>query len=124
MMMTEKSLYERLGGVFAVAAVVDHSATGCEQSDCRESSENPALREWHTKHLDRLSVLKFMRTLWVCSVAGGPFPYTATKPGTTAVGLEEAHRDLSISPRREKQEVFAAFTAHKSEVRAGAVIQA
>ena len=68
-----------------------------------------------------------MRTLWVCSVAGGPFPYTATNPGKTAVGLEEAHRDLSISPqefdevaaelgrtldfvkvpRREKEEVLA-----------------
>jgi len=88
--------------------------------------------------------LKFMRTLWVCSVAGGPFPYTATKPGNTAVGLEEAHRDLRISPqefdevaaelgrtldfvkvpRREKEEVLAAFAAHKSEVTAGAPIHA
>ena len=25
--MTEKSLYERLGGVFAIAAVIDHLAT-------------------------------------------------------------------------------------------------
>src|SRR5678815_1037401 len=100
MKMIENSLYERLGG---------------------------------------LPGLKFMRTLWVCSVAGGPFPYTATKPGNTAVGLEEAHRDLRISPqefdevaaelgrtldfvkvpRREKEEVLAAFAAHKDEVTEG-----
>ena len=35
---------------------------------------------------------KFMRTLWVANVAGGPFQYTATKPGSTPVGLEAAHR--------------------------------
>jgi len=42
--------------------------------------------------------LKFMRTLWVCNVSGGPFQFTATKPGKTPLGLEEAHRDLLISP--------------------------
>jgi hypothetical protein len=51
-----------------------------------------------TKNLDRLPGLKFMRTLWVCNVAGGPQEYTATKPGKTTAGLEEAHRDLRISP--------------------------
>jgi hemoglobin len=141
--MIEKSLYERLGGVFAIAAVVDHFSDAVVNNPIvGKSSKNPALREWHTKRLDRLPGLKFMRTLWVCSVAGGPFPYTATKPGKTAVGLEEAHRDLSISPqefdevaaelgrtldfvkvpRREKEEVLAAFAAHKSEVTAGALI--
>jgi hemoglobin len=145
MKMIEKSLYERLGGVFAIAAVVDHFSDAVVNNPIvGKSSKNPALREWHTKRLDRLPGLKFMRTLWVCSVAGGPFPYTATKPGKTAAGLEEVHRDLSISPqefdevaaelgrtldfvkvpRHEKEEVLAAFAAHKSEVTAGAVIQA
>jgi len=143
--MIEKSLYERLGGVFAIAAVVDHFSDAVVNNPIvGKSSNNPALREWHAKRLDRLPGLKFMRTLWVCSVAGGPFPYTATKPGKTAVGLEEAHRELRISPqefdevaaelgrtldfvnvpRREKEEVLAAFAAHKSEVTAGALIQA
>jgi hemoglobin len=99
----------------------------------------PSLREWHTKNLDRLPGLKFMRTLWVCAVAGGPFKYTTTRPGKTEVGLEEAHRDLGISPeefdevaaelgrtldfvkvpQREQEEVLAAFAAHKNEVTAG-----
>jgi hemoglobin len=28
----------------------------------------------------------------------GPFKFTATKPGKIPLGLEEAHRDLRISP--------------------------
>jgi hemoglobin len=138
--MTEKSLYERLGGVFAIAAVVDHfSDAVVENPIAGKTSKNPALREWHTHNLGRLPGLKFQRTLWVCAVAGGPFRYTATKPGKTEVGLEEAHRDLKISaeefdavaaelarsldsfqvPAREKEEVLGAFAAHKMEVTAG-----
>src|SRR6185437_14600895 len=41
---------------------------------------------------------KFMRTLWVCEVAGGPQRFVATEPGRTTLGLEEAHRDLVITP--------------------------
>lgn len=138
--MTEKSLYERLGGVFAIAAVVDHFSDAVVQNpSVGKTSKNVALREWHTKSLGRLPGLKFMRTLWVCNVAGGPFPYTPTKAGKTKLGLEEAHRDLRISPdefdevaaelgrtldfvkvpQREKGEVLAAFAAHKNEVTQG-----
>jgi hemoglobin len=138
--MTESSLYERLGGVFAIAAVVDHFSDAIVQNPIvGQSSENPALREWHTKNLGRLPGLKFMRTLWVCDVAGGPQHYVATEPGSTALGLEEAHRKLKISPaefdevaaelgrtldvfdvpERERDEVLAAFAAHKDEVTEG-----
>ncbi|MGB8051130.1 MAG: hypothetical protein WCF53_25005, partial [Pseudolabrys sp.] len=95
----EKSLYDRLGGVFAIAAVVDHFSDAVVKNPIvGQKSKNPQLREWHTKNLGRLPGLKFMRTLWVCSVSGGPFQFTATKPGKTSLGLEEAHRDLRISP--------------------------
>ena len=97
--MTESSLYERLGGAFAIAAVVDHFSEAIVQNPMvGQRSENPALREWHTNNLGRLPGLKFMRALWVCNVAGGPQQYAATKPGSTPLGLEEAHRDLKISP--------------------------
>ena len=103
----EKSLYERLGGVFAIAAVVDHFSDAVVKNPIvGKTSKNPALREWHTKNLDRLPGLKFMRTLWVCEVTGGPFKFSATKPGKTDLGLEEAHRDLKISPE-EFDEVAA-----------------
>jgi len=138
--MPEKNLYERLGGVFAIAAVVDHFSDAVVKNPIvGQKSKNPQLREWHTKNLGRLPGLKFMRTLWVCNVSGGPFKFTATKPGTTPLGLEEAHRNLRISPaefdevaaelgrtldffkvpKREKDEVLAAFAAHKTEVTAG-----
>jgi len=138
--MAEASLYEKLGGAFAIAAVIEHFSDAVVQNPIvGQKSENPALREWHTNNLARLPGLKFMRTLWVCNVAGGPFQFTATKPGSTPLGLEEAHRELQISPEefdevaaelgrtldffkvpeREKGEVLAAFSAHKGEVNAG-----
>ena len=140
--MTESSLYERLGGAFAIAAVIDHFSDAVVQNPIvGQKSENPALREWHTNNLGRLPGLKFMRTLWVCNVAGGPFQFSATRPGSTLLGLEEAHRELKISPEefdevaaelgrtldfvkvptREKEEVLAAFAAHKGEVTEGFV---
>jgi hemoglobin len=80
-----------------------------------------------------------MRTLWVCIVAGGDFQYTATRPGSTlsdwkrltasSVFLQRsstrsrlnsgAPLDTVKVPDEEKQEVLAAFSAHKSEVTAG-----
>jgi hemoglobin len=137
--MAEESLYERLGGVFAIAAVVDRfSDEVVKNPKVGRTSQNPALKEWHTEKLDRLSGLKFMRTLWVCAVAGGPFQYVGTKPGQDELGLEKAHWDLHISPEefdevaaelvsaldhygvpeREKSEVLAAFAAHKGVVNA------
>jgi hemoglobin len=136
----EKSLYERLGGVFAISAVVDHFSDALVKNPIvGKNSKNPQLREWHRNNQDRLPGLKFMRTLWVCEVTGGPFKFSPTKPGTTPLGLEEAHRTLKISPAefdevaaelgrtldvfkvpaREKGEVLAAFAAHKDEVTAG-----
>jgi len=138
--MAELSLYERLGGVFAIAAVVDRFSDAVVQNPIAgQRSENPELREWHTNNLVRLPGLKFMRTLWVCNVAGGPFEFSATRPGRTVLGLEEAHRKLRISPaefdavaaeladaldsfnvpEREKEEVLSAFAAHKHEVTEG-----
>jgi hemoglobin len=138
--MAESSLYERLGGAFAIAAVVNHFSDALiENPIVGRTSANPELRDWHTNQLERLPGLKFMRTLWVCDVSGGPFQYTATKPGHTLLGLEEAHRELRISPEqfdevaaelgrtldvfkvpaREKGEVLAAFAAHKAEVNEG-----
>jgi hemoglobin len=136
----DNSLYERLGGVFAIAAVIDHFSDALIKNPIvGQVSENPQLREWHTSNLGRLPGLKFMRTLWVCDVSGGPFKFVATRPGETPLGLEEAHRTLKISPAEfdevaaelgrtldefkiagpEKEEVLAAFAAHKDEVTAG-----
>lgn len=140
--MAEESLYERLGGVFAIAAVIDYfSDEVVKNAVAGQGSDNPELREWHTQKLARLPGLKWMRTLWVCDVAGGPFHYVGTEPGRDRVSLEEAHRELEITPdqfdavagelakaldhfnvpEREKNEVLAAFAAHKGEVTEGAL---
>ena len=140
--MTDQSLYERLGGVFAIAAVIDHfSDAVVKNAVAGQGSDNAALRSWHTEQLARLPGLKFMRTLWVCNVAGGPFEYHGTKPGHDPLSLEEAHRALRIAseefdavagelarsldffkvPQPEKDEVLAAFAAHKGEVTEGSL---
>jgi hemoglobin len=140
--MAETTLYERLGGVFAIAAVVDHFSDAIiRNAMVGQMSKNSDLHEWSTNHLDRLPGLKFMRTLWVCDVAGGPFSFAPTKPGSTPLGLEEAHRNLHITseefdevaaelarsldhfgvPAQEKDEVLAAFAAHKAEVIEGSL---
>jgi hemoglobin len=138
--MADQSLYDRLGGIFAIAAVVDDFSDAIiANAMVGKLSKNPALRQWSVDQPERLPGLKFMRTLWVANVAGGPFEYTPTRPGKTVVGLEEAHRNLRISPEefdevaaelgrtldrfkvpeREKTEVLGAFAAHKNEVTEG-----
>jgi hemoglobin len=143
--MADRSLYERLGGVFAIAAVVDHFSDALIPDPAvGRQSPNPQLHDWSTNRLDRLPGLKFMRTLWVCDVAGGPFQYQGTRPGHDLLGLEEAHRDLRITPdefdavaaelaksldhfgvpEQEKSEVLAVFAAHKGEVTEGSLAAA
>jgi hemoglobin len=137
---SQQSLYNRLGGIFAIAAVVDHFSDQIIQDPIAGArSANPRLRDWHTRQLGRLPGLKFMRTLWVASVSGGPFQYSPVRAGATNLGLENAHKELQISPAefdavaavlarsldhfnvpaREKNEVLSAFAAHKDEVTKG-----
>jgi hemoglobin len=129
--MSEVSLYERLGGVYAIAAVVEHFS---DQLVARETiHSNLQIRDWNTRKANqRLPGLKFLRTLWVSAISGRPFEYTG-KP------LDDAHMQFQISsqdfdevagilaesldhfdvPAREKEEVLGAFAAHKSQVTAG-----
>lgn len=130
--MTEQSLYERLGGVYAIAAVIDRFSDQLLRNP-KIVNANPKLKEWHTeKYKERMPGLKFNRTLWVCAVAGGPYEYTAKK-------LDDAHFNLHISPEvfdevsaeladtldhykvpeSAKHEVLAAFNAYKPDVTAG-----
>lgn len=123
--MPERSLYERLGGVNAIAMVVDRFSDKIVAN--AKLNVNPKLKEWNSK--GELEGLKFMRTLWICEAAGGPFKYTGKD-------MHEAHKHLQITPEefdevgmeiglaldhfgvepREKQELLAAVTAHKTEV--------
>jgi hemoglobin len=123
--MSEKSLYVRIGGVNAIAMVVDRFSDEIVQNP--KLSVNPHLKEWNAS--GQLPGLKFMRTLWLCQAAGGPFEYTGKD-------MHEAHKDLHLTseefdevgaeianaldhfkvPEREKREVLAAIVARKTEV--------
>ena len=124
----EPSLYDRLGGIFAISAVVDRFSD--EIITNPKLNENPALKAWNeTEAAARLPGLKFMRSLWVASLAGGPFEYTG-------LPLDEAHQDFHLTdeefaevgaeivraldyyqvPEREKQELVAAYMTAMPEV--------
>ncbi len=134
--MPESSLFERLGGAFAVAAVIDRFSDALVQNPIvGKESKNAYLKDWQTNKLHRLDGLKCARWAWLCEKAGGDDHSFATRPG----GLKEAHRDLQISPKEfdavadelartlaefnvpepEKQEVLGVFAAHKKEVTQG-----
>jgi len=52
--MSEKSLYDRLGGVFAIAAVVDHFSDAIvENPIVGQASQNSALQFWPLEKQDR-----------------------------------------------------------------------
>ena len=123
--MTERTLYERLGGIDAIALVVDRFSDQIVTNP--KLNVNPALKEYNEQ--GNLPSLKFLRTLWICAATGGPFNYTGRELG-------EAHKDLHITseefdevgaeisraldhfnvPEPEKQEVLGAIVARKAEV--------
>ena len=137
----EKSLYDRLGGIYAIAAVVNHFSDAVVNNPIAgKNSSNPDLKKWYAEKMDsRLPGLKWMRTLWLADQAGGPYKYVATVPGKCPMSLENAHKPLKISPEefdavaqelsnsldhfsvpaKEKAEVLQAFANHKSEINQG-----
>jgi hemoglobin len=124
----EPSLYDRLGGIFAIAAVVDRFSDEIIKNP--KLNENPALKAWNENEAPaRLPGLKFGRTQWIAALAGGPYQYTG-KP------LEEAHDRFDLTeddfkevgaeivralehfqvPDREIQELVAAYMTSMDEV--------
>jgi hemoglobin len=124
----EPSLYERVGGIFAIAAVVDRFSDAIITNP--KLNENPNLKAWNeTEAETRLPGLKFGRTQWVAALAGGPYEYTG-------LPLEEAHQDFHLTadefaevgaeivraldyfqvPEREKQELVAAYMTAMPQV--------
>ena len=124
----EPSLYDRLGGYFGIAAVVNRFSDEIIKNPTLK--KNPALKAWNKTQAEaRLPGLKFGRTLWIAAAAGGPFVYTG-------LPLDEAHAEFNLTadefaevgaeivraldfygvPEREKQELMAAYQASMSDV--------
>jgi hemoglobin len=81
------SLYERVGGAYGIASVVDDFI---ERLFVNETlNANPAIKEARARVPK--AGLKFHVTAMVCQVTGGPCRYT----GRT---MKEAHQHLNITP--------------------------
>lgn len=123
-----QSLYDRLGGIFAISAVVDRFSDAIIKNP--KLNQNPQLAAWNRDEAaTRLPGLKVMRTIWIASVAGGPFQYTG-KP------LAEAHPRFKLTeaefkevgaeivralefykvPEREQQELVKAYNSSMADV--------
>ena len=123
-----KSLYDRLGGYFGIAAVVDRFSDQIIINPIL--NRNPRLRAWNEREAEaRLPGLKFGRTLWIAAAAGGPFKYTG-------LPLNEAHAEFNLTAeefaevgaeivraldffavrKREQRELVEAYQASMSDV--------
>jgi hemoglobin len=124
----EQSLYERVGGIFAIAAVVNRFSD--EIITNPKLNENPALKAWNETEAEfRLPGLKFGRTQWVAALAGGPYEYTGqplseahTRFKLTAEEFDEVGAEIVRAldyykvPEREKQELVDAYMTAMSDV--------
>ncbi len=102
----ETPLYDRLGGVYAIATVVDDFIERLLVNDVLNA--NPAIKEAR----DRVPKpgLKFRVTSMVCQATGGPQKYTGRS-------MKDSHKHLNIT-EREWEAMMADFkvTLDKFEV--------
>jgi hemoglobin len=85
---TQPTLYERLGGVYSIATVVDDFIDRV-MSDARLNA-NPAVDEAH--HKVPPAGFKYLATEMVCWATGGPQKYTGRS-------MADTHRHLNITPQ-------------------------
>lgn len=95
----EPSLYERLGGAYPIAVVVDDFIDRLLANDVLNA--NPAIDRARTRV--PAPGLKFHVTTLVCQVTGGPCEYVGRN-------MKEAHAHLNIT-EREWQAMLADFRA-------------
>jgi len=140
--MSEKTLYERLGGIYSIAAVTDHFIDSlAEDPLVGTNTSNAYLKDWYENRNWRSPGFKVLNTIWVCEKAGGPEKYVSTIPNDGSLDLEPTHFDMKLTseefdaagevlansldhfdvPEREKNEVLDAFVAHKEEVISGTI---
>jgi hemoglobin len=118
-MMTEKSLYDRLGGKPAITAVVDDFVG-------RVAADNRINGKFANADLPRL---KMMLVDQICQASGGPCTYTGRdmKTAHTGMGISGSEfdalvRDLVATlnrfkvPEREKNELLAALGPMKNDI--------
>jgi hemoglobin len=123
--MDNRVLYERLGGVFAIATVVDDFIDRVLASPALNA--NPLVQEAH--HRVSPAGFKYLVTEQLCHAAGGPQRYTGRDMKTTHANLQilegewQAFLDLlkqSLDkfrvPLREQGEIFAIVESTKADI--------
>ena len=93
----KKSLYDRLGGTYAIATVVDDFIERLLVNDVLNA--NPAIDKART-NVPKAG-LKFRVTALVCQVTGGPETYAGRS-------MKDAHKHLNIT-KKEWQAMVADF---------------
>jgi len=121
----KKSLYDRLGGVYAIATVVDDFIDRVLVNDILNA--NPAINEARTR-VPRAG-LKYRVTEMVCQATGGPCTYTGRS-------MKDSHKHLNITekewdalvvdfkaslnkfkvPESEQQELLAIVGSTKADI--------
>jgi len=113
---TQPTLYERLGGVYSIATVVDDLVDRV-MADARLNA-NPAVDEAH--HKVPPAGFKYLVTEMVCWATGGPQKYTGRS-------MADSHRHLNITPQewiafmddfQQTVDKFKVAAAEQSELRA------
>jgi hemoglobin len=109
--MSEKTLYERLGGYDAICAVADHLLPRL-QSDSRLS------RFWQHRAEDGVKREKQLLIDFLCSSAGGPMYYTGRDMKTSHKGMKISESDWSafLGHVNATLEAFQVPQAERSEV--------
>jgi len=120
--MSQKSLYERLGGYDAIAAVAFNLVSRLEG--------DPQLgRFWQNRGSDGVEREKQLLIDFLCSGAGGPMYYTGRDMKTTHKGMRISESDWSIAeghlkatleafqvPQPEQEEVVAFVQSTKADI--------
>jgi hemoglobin len=111
---TSPSLYDRLGGVYAIAAVVDDFIDRI--MDDPRLNANPKVDEAH--HRVSRAGFKYLVTEMVCWAAGGPQRYTGRSMFDSHQHLEITEEELQVFLRdlRTTLDRFAVPAAEQAEL--------
>jgi len=122
MVVTEKTLYERLGGYDAISAVTNDFLP-------RLRSDSQLGRFWKNRGEDGINREKQLLIDYLCSSAGGPLLYTGrdNKTSHKGMGINESdwekfigHLNATLDnfqlPQQERSDVIAFIESTKADI--------
>ena len=109
--MTEKTLYERLGGYDAISAVVKDLLP-------RLMSDPRLGRFWENRGEDGINREEQLLIDFLCSSAGGPLLYTGrdNKTSHKGMGISESDWEKFELPQQEHSDVIGFIESTKADI--------